>query len=239
MPLANSTAPAAAEGSNARHSCRRTVERRSPATAALLLRAAAKTPGDLLTEEEEAGEAADAVRGAHRQAQRLLDHCVPAAAERVFGQGVVHARRGRYVDSCDIEGGQLAEGAHNSGARAEEGRGLVGERLGVGAHGVAGADEGEAAEAGAVQLGQPEEVAVAHAAAAYDRERDASHLDLPNRALAARSAQPRPGGAARPTAPWRRGPTLKRRADMRSPFGAAPLRGYFVKFHKPAMEAEL
>ncbi len=81
----------------------------------------------------------------------------------------MRARRGGDIDGLYAERGQPIEVADDGEALAEILGGLVGQRLGVRAHGVAGGHQRKVLPAGAVQLVQPKQVSVPHPAAADDR----------------------------------------------------------------------
>ncbi len=102
---------------------------------------------------------------------------MPAALEGADGEGVVIPGRGGDVDGVDADALEPVEVGDDFGSNAEEGFGLLRQRFGVRAIGIAGGCEVEGRQALPMQLAEPVEVAMPHAAASDDGETDSAHSE--------------------------------------------------------------
>ena len=119
-----------------------------------------------------------AARG-HRHPERLLHHHVPALLQRAGHRRVVPDRAGGDVHRLHAQRRQLIQARHGRRAYAKMALRRAGQRVGIGGHRIARADQPERAQARPVQLCQPLQVAVSHAPAADDGKRNLLHPILP------------------------------------------------------------
>ena len=123
-----------------------------------------------------AGGRAHLVAGAHGEAGGLFHHHMPAALQGVDGEGVVVAGRGGDVHGGDAKRGHLGVVGDHGGPFAEQGRSLVGQRIGVVRHRVTGRNQFKRRQTGALQLGQSKQVAVSHPAATDNGKWNLGHV---------------------------------------------------------------
>ena len=125
------------------------------------------------------GALSDVAAGRHRHAQRLLHHHVPALLQRARHHGVVPDRTGGDVYRLHAQRRQLLQARRGRRAHPEVALRDGGQRVGVGGHRIARADQPERAQPGAMQLGEPLQVAVSHTATTDDGQRNLLHPILP------------------------------------------------------------
>ena len=115
----------------------------------------------------------------HRHAQRLLHHHVPALLQRARHHGVVPDRTGGDVHRLHAQRRQLLQARHGPRTHPEVTLCRGRQRVGIGGHRIARADQPERTQPGAVQLCKPLQVAVSHTATTDDGQRNLLHPILP------------------------------------------------------------